>query len=521
MKKFIQQHDAKILGTLSGFDRLRFRGTLRILAHVGGMMHFLSQISVLLKDFGKYAESVTNRIRETVVDAAVKSGQPVRYLQCPSQSKEALVHSIIEKRGRSNGLVSVLSCVEPCQSFDVYRNRERKIIELVPRRRKCLHYYHYYIDSMFGLMHVRTQTWFPFNVNICLNGREWLAKQMDAAKIGYRRRDNCFVQIDDPTTAQRLMDRQLRTRWPKHLNRLVRASNPVFEEIFREFPVQYYWSVDESEWATDLMFRSAKQLEELFERLVLQGITTFGSGNVMRFLGQKTPALGAPHGGFAGEVISDLRRRPEGVRIKHSVDHNSIKMYDKYGSVLRVETTINHARDMKVYRPKEGDPDGPRQWRYLRKGIADLHRRASLSQSCNKRYLQALAEVDNRTPLGQLLKGLCEPTKWRNKRVRALNPFEKHDGALLEAIARGEFTVNGFRNRDLRHLLYGSVQVTDQTRRRQSGAITRQIRLLRAHHLIRKLPKTHRYQLTDLGRTLVTAISAAKHADTSRLTEAA
>jgi hypothetical protein len=455
-----------------------------------------------------------------VVEAAEQADQPIRYLYSSAQNKEALVKDIIQKQGCSRGLVCVLSCLEPCQSFDIYRNRERQTIDLVPRRRRCLHYYHYSIDSMFGLIHVRTQTWFPFNVNICLNGREWLAKQMDAAQISYRRGDNCFIDIDDVAAAQNLMNRQLRITWPKHLNRLMRMANPAFGQLFKQFPVEYYWSVDESEWATDVMFRSVKQLGELYPSLLLHGIRTFSSRDVMRFLGRKPPVAHSL-GRFAGEVISDLRTRPEGVRIKHRVNRNSIKMYDKFGSVLRVETTINDARDMTVYRPKEGDPGGPKQWRYLRKGIADLYRRASLSQSCNKRYLQALAAVDNPIPLGEMVKHLCQPTNWQGKRVRALNPFDQHDGPLLEAIARGEFTANGFRNRDLRQLLFGSTQVSDETRIRQSAAVTRKLRLLRAHHLIRKIPKSHRYRLSAFGTTLVAAIIAAKHADTSKLSAAA
>src|SRR6185295_17043040 len=104
-------------------------------------------------------------------------------------------------------------------------------------------------------MHVRVQTWLPFNLHVYINGREWLGRQMEAAGIGYQRRDNCFISISDVTAAQALSDQQVRFRWRPALDRLARAANPAVEEVLRPYQVSYYWSIDESEWATDLMFR--------------------------------------------------------------------------------------------------------------------------------------------------------------------------------------------------------------------------------------------------------------------------
>jgi hypothetical protein len=269
------------------------------------------------------------------------------------------------------------------------------------------------------------------------------------------------------------------------------------------------------------MFTSAGELEQLDPRLIQHGMQSFGSQDVMRFWGRKVPVTPGHYGHFAGEVVSDLRTRPEGIRIKHRLNHNSLKMYNKAGSVLRVETTINDPRDMKAYRPKEGEPEGPKAWRKLRKGVADISRRAHISQAAKERYLNALAEVDQTTCLGKLLAPLCQPQEWNGKRVRALNPFHADDLQLLEAISRGEFLLNGFRNRDLRPLLFGTQDVDDCTRRRQSSAVSRKLRLLRAHHLIQKVSKTHRYQLTAFGRMVVNSINAAKNANTAKLTAAA
>jgi hypothetical protein len=189
--------------------------------------------------------------------------------------------------------------------------------------------------------------------------------------------------------------------------------------------------------------------------------------------------------------------------------------------VLRVETTINDPHDIKVFRPKEGDEHGRKSWRILRKGVADLHRRAEVSQAANERYLNALAAADETTVLAQLTEPLCRPVQYRGGRVRALNPLAADDAQLLEAVSRGEFLVHGFRNRDLQPLLYSSQPSDPHEQRRRSAAVTRKLRLLRAHGLVRKVPKTHRYLLSDKGQTAITALLAARQAETQKLTAAA
>lgn len=500
MKRFIARHADKIIGVLSGFDRLVFRGTLRHIAFVAGLMGFLWKRQVLLKDFGAWAQTLTQQLIEASHAQAERLGRPIVYLQSSRIDKEAEARKIAALDDVTEGLIGVLECVEPFQGFEIYRNREAKKLQLVPRIRKCKVLYHYFVDPIFGFMNARIQTWLPFNVQVCINGREWLARQMDSAGIRYMRRDNCFTRVDPVQRAQTLLDDQLRLSWPSHLRRIARMLNPAHEEIFNGSGFDYYWSVYQSEWATDLMFKDTASLAEIYPTLVRHGITSFTSADVMRFLGRKV------HGAFQGEIVSDFKDRPEGVRIKHRVGLNSVKLYDKQGCVLRTETTLNDPRHFKVFRPKEGDPTGPQAWLPLRQGIADLHRRAEVSQASNDRYLDALSTVDTTTPIGELARDICRPTTWKGKRVRALRPWDADDLDLFQAVNRGEFALNGFRNRDLATLLYGDPAEDPRQKRRRSGRITRLLRMLRAHHLIKKVPSTHRYLLTERGRDLMTAI---------------
>jgi hypothetical protein len=520
MNSFIQKHAASVTGILSGFDRLVLRGTIRSLCFAEGMMGYLWANRILLKEFGAHVAAVSERIKEASLRRARRLGREVRYLASSRVRKEEVAREIAERDRISRGLICVLTCVEPCRSFEVYRNRATKRLELQPRLRKCLHYYHYWLHPQLGLMHARLQTWFPLSIQVCLNGREWLARSLEREGVRYQRRENCFPWLGDVPRAQKLFDAQLATDWPELLARIARRVNPLHEQLFARSPRSYYWTVHQSEWATDVMFRSAAELRELYPRLLRHGITTFASGEVLRFLGHRVPAHGGAHGRFAGEVVSDLRRRPEGVRLKHAVNGNALKLYDKQGSVLRVETTVNEAEGFQVFRPKEGGRKDRKAWRTMRRGIADLARRAEVCQAANERYLEALAQVDQERPVGELLDGLCRPASWRGKRVRALQPWGA-DAGLLAAVGRGEYALNGLRNRDLRLQLYPVPAAEEREERRRASRVTRQLRLLRAHGLVRKVSKTHRYVLTEKGRLVVVALSAVRQASPRKLAELA
>jgi hypothetical protein len=518
MQSFLLRHASKIKGVLNGFDRIRFRGTLRWLANTRGMMNWLWHRQVLLKDFKSFALSLTDHLRKESEQIAETAGCPMPYLHSSSVSKEERAQQIARNRGVREGLVCVFRCVEPCRTFEVGPNRSKKELELRSFQGKCLHHYFYYIHPQWGWMHLRLQTWLPFTIHVGINGRDWLAVQLRNAGIPFHQRDNCFVDVGDLARAQALLDGQLQTRWDTALNDLRHRFHPSHERILGADLAHYYWSAEETEWATDVLFRSRTDLDAIYPQLIRHGITTFGAGNVLRFFGHR-PSVQHFH---AAKIDSDMKTRQEGVRLKHYLGHNSIKMYNKQGTVLRIEATINDTRAIRQYRASETDPEGPKRWRPMRKGVDSLPRRAAFSQGCNERYLEALSTVEHDQPLQTTVARLSRPTTWKGRRVRALNPFGPEDGRLLPAISRGEFTMQGFRNQDLRPLLFDRPASRTTTEgRRQSAKVTRLLRLLRGHQLISKVAGTHRYRFTKTGRIQVTAILAAQNATTSKLTELA
>lgn len=191
-------------------------------------------------------------------------------------------------------------------------------------------------------MHARLATWLPFGIQVCLNGREYLARRMKHAGIGFEQPENCFLRIDDLPRAQAMMDELIGRRWGRMLNALARRINPLPGRLKLH---GYYWSIRESEYATDVMFKDAAALQRVYPALVDHAIKQFSCHDTLRFLGRRTSP-----GRFVGAASTSCLRRSEGLRVKHWAEENSIKMYDKQGSVLRIETTINHVRRFKVRR---------------------------------------------------------------------------------------------------------------------------------------------------------------------------
>ena len=414
-------------------------GSIPTLQRPFGMLGYLYHRGVLLKDFAAWSRELTERVRSHGHSLAAATGRAVRYLQSSTERKEAVVRAVIEREGIKQGLVGVWSAVEPCRTFFLHKDRQKKHLVLESGFGKCLHHYFYFVHQVFGLLQLRLQTWFPFTVTIGLNGHEWMARQMDAAGLGYRRAENAFLWLEDPVAAQALADAQHKSDWAKLLDGLLKQCHPLaVAELCEPIGQRYYWS---------------------------------------------------------------------------------LKMYDKHGSVLRVETTINEPKEFRVYR--KGGKDGTAAWRPMRKAVADLHRRAVVSRAANQRYLKACAAVPLEERTGEVADTIFRPVVREGRRYRALNPWGTEDARLLEVINDGSWKLNGFRNRDLRATLEKGKCLTPAARKSQAARVTRRLRLLRAHGLIKKIPKTHRYLLTERGQQIVSALQTARTTSLNQLLEIA
>jgi hypothetical protein len=513
MKSFLRRFAELVVGVLSGFDRVVFKGRLPQLYSPEGMNCYASANHINRKQFKAHAREVTQRVLQASLVESAKATGRFQYLSSGKVSKDEAARVIRERHPLDRGLAALLQCVEPCWTFDTKSIQQRLTIAGEPG--KCSALYHYYVHPRFGWMYVRLQTWFPFEIQIGLNGREWLAHQMDRAGLKYARSDNKFVGVEDWWRAQQLLQAQLRTNWVNEFDALVREVHPLHPHHLGRLPLRYNWTVHQSEWATDVAFSSRDVLEEWYKRWVRHGFLNYASLDVLRFLGRSRldPKVLA-------DIHSDVRPFDESVRLKHYVNGNSLKMYDHL-NVLRVETTINNPKEFRSYRAAVGDPDGPKDWRVLQRGVADLHRRAQVSQGGCDRYFEALAGVAATATLEELVTPWCCRVKEPGpggRQVRALNPFAPDDLALLTAISDPKWLLNGLRNRDLAESLYGEEPDNPRECQRRSARVSRLLRLLRAHGIIQKVPKTYRYQVCAKARDRILALLAARTANPKQFT---
>lgn len=514
MKTFLQRFGRVVLGVLSGLDRLVFRGKLCSLYSPEGMNIYLDANRVRRKDFEQHTKEVSKKVLKASLIEEAKASNRFAYLGSAKIDKDQVARGFAKKHGLGQGLVCVLQSVEPCWSYTLESVNHRLTVQ--GKQRKCSHLYHYYLDPRLGWMYVRLQTWFPFEMQVYINGREWLARTMDQKGLKYRRSDNKILWVDDWQRAQELLDEQLQTNWPGTLDAYQQKVHPLHPCFLgRLSTLRYNWTVHQSEWATDVAFGSRQELMKwmpLWQRQALN----YPSTEILRFLGRR----GHLQGNYNWDVETEYKSFYEGLRVKHWVDKNSLKLYDHL-NVGRVELTINNVEFFKVYRASQADPDGPLDWRSMRRTVADLYRRAEVSQKVNERYLASLATVQETRTVKELVEPLCqraeEPGKKTGRQVRALNPWSKEDAQLLLAISDPKWMVAGIRNRDLVAVLYSKATEDAAEKRRRSARVTRLLRILRGHGLLRKVPKTHRYQVNETARAAIAALLAAANANPAQL----
>jgi hypothetical protein len=516
MKAFLQRFGALVAGVLQGFDRLVFKGRLAQLYFPDGMHKFFALNGIRREDFQMYVSGVTKKIMEASLIAQAKELGRFCYLPSTNIDKEETARAIAAKHRVKEGLVCVLQCVEPCWTFKL-SDGPWPVPVIRGERGRCSQLYHYYLHPKFGWMYVRLQTWFPFEIQVGLNGREWLSRQMDQEGLRYRRSDNKFLRANWQR-AQELFDEQLQTDWVTELDKLQQQVHPLHPGHLGRMSLNYNWTVFQSEWATDVVFRSQEVLRTWFERWLRQAFLTFDSPDVLAFFGR---TLLSPR--RHTRVKTTMFNYFEGKRIKHYVDHNSLKAYT-YANVFRPETTVNNADEIRIIRPPADDPEGKPGWQRLRRTVADFAERAKFSQGVNERYLEALAATAETRTVKELAEPLTrrvlepggKPGK-KPRHVRALNPLSAEDAALLIAISDPKWLVNGQRNRDLVAALYATETDDPQERRRRSARVTRLLRLLRAHGLLEKIPQRHRYAVTSEARANIQALLACRNANPDKL----
>jgi hypothetical protein len=494
MNRFVERFTSSILSVLGCHDRVIFRGHLPF----GGDEHlnrFVDHaLKIKRKDFIPFVEPLSQNIVDHAQDLAKDADVPYHHFEA-KPDKEKLIHKLLRQKPHADGLVAVLCCKEHCRTVKLLHGKQRPRLAFRPRPQRVL--YFYFLDPDFGLMYVRVQTMFPFTAQIYVNGHEWLARQLLQRRIGFVQADNAFVDIDDFDKAQELADQFCKLDWVNILDRFVRRVNPLLKQPWLG-QRSYRWVIDQAEFSTDLLFRSKAELAKVYPQLLEHALLNFSAEDILKFLGRRL------HPRFDGEVLTDLKKgRHPGARIKHRMKNNWLKMYDKFGQILRIETVINQPREFKVRRWRQRQGKRQMLWCPMNKGVANFYHYHAVARQSNQRYLDALATAAMPCATVKQLESLHKPARFGNRRRRALNVLSDADHRLFLAVLRGDHCVNGFRNADVAKVLFPTPAKSVRERRRRSSQVSRKLQLLRAHGLIAPIRSSYRYRITRKGQTLM------------------
>jgi hypothetical protein len=485
MKSLTTRYQDELLGILSCYDRIIITGTLPGACYAGGMTSYLNAHHIKIFDYTKvFADPLREQLRKNAHDIADAHGIAIEHVNKSNIRKEDLVAKVIAQRGKHPGLVHILSAMEACSAYEPWHDKNSHKTFLRPTPGKCLHYYFYFIDEVVGLCYLRVPTWCPFRLQFYCNGHSWLENKLKAENIGYAMADNAFIRIDDFAKAQSLADHLKPDDLHHILDRYARMCCPVLD-VFQQ---QYHWSLMQTEYSTDLTFHSDAILQSLYEELSRHAVICVKAENVSSFLGKKiTPQL-------AQELGSRLSTRIEGTCIKHHMGSVSIKMYDKFNRVLRIETTTNDVTFFKHYRKVEHrDGSETRELAPLKKSIYSLIDLREIMLGCNHRYIEFLSSLDDFSDGQRALKQLTEPKTDHGVQVRGLNFFDATEHQLLLAIQRPEFNIHGMRRADLKLQL---PSISD-------SKLSRYLKRLRILGMIKRVTKSYRYYLTRIGRAAI------------------
>ena len=498
----IQKNNEKINGVLETFDRMIINGYILQLCNYRQFLYYLIQNNVKLKDFDQFALSQTKLLCNHIDDYVKNNNCTTIYLNSGKIDKNEIVMNELDKKENKTGLIAALSTVEICNTMTVKPNHETQMLEVTSRPTKCKHYYFYYNDKKFGLMYLKIQTWFPYNVQIYINGREYLSKILDKNNVKYEMYNNSFSYIEDFDKAQKLANNILNQKISNSFDHLINQINPLLPNINKIFSASYYWCIDQCEFATDINFKSRQELENIYKTLVETTYFTFSSEDIYSFFGRNISRI---HTFTKGEIVSDLRHRYQGYRIKFKINNNQIKMYDK-GNNLRIEVTINNPRDFKVMKEKEviiehEKLETVKKWVPMGKSISNLYRYVEISKSITKRYIDALPDIDLEKPTLKEIKNVSEKIEVNNKTITGFNLLSNETLKLLQVISNGKYLINGFTNKSIRKEIFDesdSQYIINKT--------TRLLYKLKCHGIIKKVARKNKYYLTTNGRNLISSI---------------
>jgi len=484
-KLLSERFEQEVDGVLNCYDRVVITGNLQTLCYAQGMTSYLYRKGIRIFDYAKFAEPFRESIRENAEKIAKENEIKIEFIHKKDFRKEARIQEVLKTRGEIPGLVHIFSAMEGCNSYRPWHDKQTGKTYLKTDSSKCLTYYFYFIDEQLGLCYLRVPTWCPFRLQFYFNGHAWLASKLRAKNIQFETVDNAFAHIADYAVANQLANELDIESLHQRLDTFAQLYCPAVKEL----ELAYQWSIMQAEYATDLVFKSQKTLQAFYPFLLETLTHAVKPADIATFLGRKLS------GNYQGEMGNRFNKRWLGTRIKHQMGPASIKMYDKFSFILRIETTVNNVSFFKHYRQVQ-HPDGTTttKWAPMKKTIFSLPALQEVLSAANQRYLKLISSVATPEVGVEKLQHLAETKTENNHRYKGFNLFSEEDTCLFRALLQGEFAISGFTNKQLRQYFA----------KKSANQVTRLINRLRVHDIIKKVGKCYKYYLTELGRQWTT-----------------
>ena len=481
-----ERYKDKIKGVLSCYDRIVIHGNIPELCFDGGMTAYLYQHQIKIFDYPDWANTKRGELRAHAEQIARDNGLDIEFIRkLDAFRKDDRIQSILESRGTHPGLVHIFSAMESCTSYKPWHDKQTGKTFVKNDSGKCLHYYFYFMDPDFGLCYLRVPTWCPLRLQFYMNGHNWLASRLSKQGIAFEMRDNAFLDIADWDQAQRLSDHIRVEDLHQVLDMLANRYCPVVGKL----GLTYRWSIMQAEYATDIAFEQPDDLRFVYEAIVHTAIHSVKPENIATFLGQKL------NGNYKGEMGNQFNKRILGTRIKHHMGATSIKMYDKFGYVLRIETTVNDVSQFKMPRDvQQRDGTVVHKIAPMKKNIYSLFPLGGLLKASNRRYLEMVSSWDDPSDGARKLEDLSASKRDTDRRYKGFNFFSREDQQLFQVLAHSGFNINGLQNRSIRALLPHL----------SPASVSRILKRLRVHGMVKRVPGTRKYYLTKLGKSVIT-----------------
>jgi hypothetical protein len=482
-----EKHSEEILGTITCYDRIIIQGVIPDWSFADGMTGYFYRNNMMIFDFAKFSQPLTEKVRENAERTAKDNGIEIEFIRkLKAFRKDDKIQEIIKEKGVTEGLVHIFSAMESCNTYRPWHDKQTGKTFFKYDTSKCLHYYFYFIDRELGLCYMRVPTWCPFRLQFYMNGHNLLASKLNKKGIEYEMIDNAFIHISDFEMAQKLSDRIN----PEGLHKILDVFAKRYCPIAAELNMSYAWTIMQIECATDIIFKKQEYLQPLYDEIIKTAIYTVRPDNIATFLGQRINYQ------CKKEVGNNFNQRILGTRIKHHMGDVSIKMYDKFGLVLRIESTCNDVGSFRVNREvQHRDGKVTIEKAPMRKTIYSLYQLFTIMKAANYRYLEFISTFDDHSDGERKLTVVTKPTEENDRSYRGFNFFDPGDLEILKVINRGEFNIQGFQNKNARNYLEDI----------SPSAMSRIFKRLRLHGLIEKIDGTYRYFLTALGKSVVAA----------------